>query len=86
MSDEGSDGSDTDSLDLLEENGSVVSRVEEPPPLEDVIEMDELQGTPAGFREALQAIGEVNLDMVFRRRANVIKSVPHILKGPIAMQ
>ena len=43
-----------------------------PPPIEDVIEMDALQGTPAGFREALQAIDEVNLDMVFRRRANVI--------------
>ena len=88
MSDEGSNseakmnGSDTDSLDVLEENGSVVSGVEEPPPIEDVIEMDELQGTPAGFREALQAIDEVNLDVVFRRRANVIKSVPHILKRP----
>ena len=82
MSDEGNDGSDTYSLDLLEENGSVVSGVEEPPLIEDVIEMDDLQGTPAGFREALQAIDEVNLDMVFRRRANVMKSVPHILKGP----
>ena len=56
MSDEGNDGSDTDSLDLLEENGSVVSGVEEPPLIKDVIEMDELQGTPAGFREALQAL------------------------------
>ena len=56
MSDEGNDGSDTDSLDLL---GSAVSGVEEPPPIEDVIEMDELQGTPAGFREALQAIDEI---------------------------
>ena len=65
-----------------EENGSVVSGVEEPPPIEDVIEMDELQGTPAGFTEALQAVDEVNLDVVFQRRANVIKSVPHILKGP----
>ena len=88
MSDEGCNsearmnGSDADSLDVLEENGSVVSGVEEPPPIEDVIEMDELQGTPAGFREALQAIDEVNLDVVFRRRANVIKSVPHIVKGP----
>ena len=81
MSDEGSNESDTDSLDL-EENGSVVSGVEEPPPIEDVIEMDEVQGTLVGFREALQAIDEVNLDVVFRRRANVIKWVPHILKGP----
>ena len=48
--------------------------------------MDELQGTPAGFREALQAIDEVNLDVVFRRRANVIKSVPHILKGPYRIE
>ena len=88
MSDDGSNsetrmnGSDTDSLDVLEENGSVVSGVEEPPPIEDVIEMDELQGTPAGLREALPAIDDVNLDVVFRKRANVIKSVPHILKGP----
>ena len=44
--------------------------------------MDELQGTSAGFREALQAIDEVNLNEVFRRRANVMKSVLHILKGP----
>ena len=50
MSDEGSNsearmsGPDTDSMDVLEENGSVVSGVKEPPPIEDVIEMDELQG------------------------------------------
>ena len=66
---------------MFSKNGSVVSGVEEPPPSL----MDELQGTPV-FREALQAIDEVNLDVAFRRRANVIKSVPHILKGPIAMQ
>ena len=34
------------------------------------------------FREALQAIDEVNLNVVFQRRANVMKSVPHILTGP----
>ena len=84
-SDAGVNESDTDSLDFAEENGSVVSGVEEPPLTEDVLEMDELQGTSAGFREALQAMDEVNLDVVFRR-ANVMKSVPHILKGPIAMQ
>ena len=60
LSDEGSNsearmnGSDTDSLDVLEDKGSVVSGVEEPPPIE---------GTPAGFREAMQAIDEVNLDV-----------------------
>ena len=64
----GENESDIDSLDFLEENGSVVSGVAE--------------GTPAAFREALQAIDEVNLNMVFQRRANVMKSVPHILTGP----
>ena len=43
----GENESDTDSLDFLEENGSVVSGVEEPPLPKAVLEMDELQGTPA---------------------------------------
>ena len=40
------------------------------------------KATRAAFQAALRPIGELDLNEMFQRRANVMKSVPHYLKGP----
>ena len=76
-------GSDTDSVEWsLDDNGSVVSGEEELESVEEPFGVEEFRGIPAGVRDALRWLDGVDLNVVFQRRANVIKSVPHFLKGP----
>ena len=67
---------------IEEERGSVVSGEEEVPQLEEVVEVEEVGAMTAGVRAALRSIDDWDLFVIFQRRANVMKSVPHCLKGP----
>ena len=76
-------GSNTDSVEwILDDNGSVFSGEEELESIEEPFGVEEFRGIPAGVRDALRWLDGVDLNVVFQRRANVIKSVPHFLKGP----
>ena len=76
-------GSDTDSVEwILDDNGSVVSGEEEVESIEEPFGVEEFRGIPAGVRDALRWLDGVDLNVVFQRSANVMKSVPHFLRGP----
>ena len=64
------------------DNGSVVSGVKEPPRVQEVLDLEDIQAIPVGFRAALQSMDDVDLNRIFQRRANVMKSVPQVVKGP----
>ena len=75
--------SDSDDIESLPDDGSVVSGAEE------YIAASELESAVAvaeGFtppiRAALAWLDEVDLEAGFQRRAAVMKTVPHFLRGP----
>ena len=65
-----------------EHHGSEVSGEEEVFEAEELVEVEEFRAMPPGVRAALRLIDDWDLSQIFRRRANVMKSVPHCLKGP----
>ena len=76
-------GSDTDSVEwIFDDNGSVASGEEEPESFEEPFGVGEFRGIPARVGDVLRLLGCVDLNVVFQRRTNVNKSVPHFLKIP----
>ena len=64
------------------DNVSVVSGVEEPSEVEEVVEVEEIRVLTVGFRAALRSLDDLNLSGIFQRRAVVMKTSPHFLRGP----
>ena len=74
---------DTESVFSEADEGSVLAGVGVSKPVEDVaVEMAEIQSAPAAVRDALRFLDAVDLSEVFSRRAVVMKSVPHCVRGP----
>ena len=74
--------SDKVSFDWPADNGSVVSGVEEPSEVEEVVDVEEIRVLTVGLRAALRSLDDLNLSEIFQRRAVVMKTVPHFLRGP----
>ena len=67
---------------VSESNFARFSSVKSVRPDEEPFHVEEFRGVPAGVRDALRWLDGVDLNLVFQRRANVMKSVPHFLRGP----
>ena len=87
--DDSEPGQHTDSSDefvaterIDEDHGSEVSGEEEALQLEELVEVEEFRVMPPGVRAALRLVDDWDFSVIFRRRANVTKSVPHCVKGP----
>ena len=64
------------------DNGFVVSGVEEPPRVQEVLDLEDIQANRVRFRAVLRSMDNVDLNRFFQRGANVMKSVPQVVKGP----